>query len=173
MGRLRNNAFVISLGTLLISGILLIVVLGSIRRRVIYLLFGTEASVGDVLSSLMIPYLPIVAVLFVIIVISALALGREILSGVSTRQRKLLGTGAALVERKYPKLGGLSNYVASLDHSPEEALDDLKHRYVAGELDEAEFERKRDHLVENTSIDSVRAARECEAVLNKRSGDSS
>lgn len=171
MGWLRNNAFVISLGTLLVSGVSLIVVLGSIRRRVIYLLFRTEASVGDILSSLMFPYLLIVVVPFVIIVISAIILGRKILSGVSRRQRKPLGIVAALVDRKYPKLGGLSDHVASLETSPEEALDDLKCRYVAGELDEAAFERKLDRLVANTSIDSVRAARERKAVLNERSGD--
>lgn len=119
MGWLRNNAFVISLGTLLVSGISLIIVLGSIRRRVINLLFRTEASVGDILSSLMVPYLSIVAVLFVIIVISALVLGRKILNGASRRQRKLLGIVTALVERKYPKLGGLSDHVASLATSPE------------------------------------------------------
>ena len=63
--------------------------------------------------------------------------------------------------------------MAPPEPSAEDVLDDLKRRYVAGEIDEATFERKLDRLVANESIDDATVAREREAVLDGRTDDRS
>jgi hypothetical protein len=74
-------------------------------------------------------------------------------------------------ERRYTPIEAveLSSLVAppepSAEERAEEALADLKRRYVAGEIDEGTFERKLDRLVSNDSLDDARAAREREATL--------
>jgi uncharacterized membrane protein len=174
MGWLRNNAFVISLGVLLVSGTLLAVVLGYVGL-VVYSALGTGASMVGVLSGLAFPYLPIVAVLLVISVISAIGFGWGILRRLSIPRSERLETAAERAEQRYPMLDGLglSERVSPPEPSTEDALEDLKRRYVAGELDEASFERKLDRLVANDSVDDVRAEREREAMLDEHSGERS
>lgn len=43
----------------------------------------------------------------------------------------------------------------------------MKQQYVAGEISEAEFERKVDRLVANDSLDGAEAARERQRVRNE------
>lgn len=171
MGWLRNNAFVVSLGTLLVSGTLLVVVFGYVGL-VVYSALATGVSMVGVLSELAIPYLPLVAILLVVVVLSAIAVGWGILRRLSIPRSERLGTAAERAEQRYPVLDGLglSELVSPPEPTAEDALEDLKRRYVAGELDEATFERKLDRLVTNDSVDDVRAARERETVLNERDG---
>ena len=173
MGWLRNNAFVVSLGVLLVSGTLLAVVFGYVGL-VVYSALAQGASMVGVVSGLAFPYLPLVAVLLILTMLSALGVGWGILQRLSIPKSERLGIAAERAEQRYPALDGfgLSELLSPPEPSTEDALEDLKRRYVAGELDEAAFERKLDRLVANDSVDDVRAAREREAVLNERSGDS-
>ncbi|EMA44746.1 SHOCT domain-containing protein [Halococcus saccharolyticus] len=174
MGWLRDNALAVWLGVLLVSGILLTVVLGYVGLVVTTALGGGAGAVG-VLSGLALPYLPIVAVLVVATVISGLGFSWSLLRRLSIPRSERLQSAAERVEREYPAIDGLglSETVAPPEPSTEDALDDLKRRYVAGEIDEPTFERKLDRLVANESVDDVRAAREREAVLDERSSERS
>jgi uncharacterized membrane protein len=178
MGWLRDNALAVWLGVLLVSGILLTLVLGYVGL-VVSTALGGGAGAVDVLSGLAFPYLPIVAVLVVATVISGLGFGWSLLRRLSIPRSERLRSVAERVEREYPMIDtlGLSDMFSPPEPSAEEraenALDDLKRRYVAGEIDEATFERKLDHLVANESVGDARAAREREAALDERSGERS
>ena len=178
MGWFRDNALVVWLGLLLVSGTLLAVVLGY-AGLVVYSALGSGTGVVGVLAELAVPYLPVVALLLVVAVVSGLGFGWELLRRLSIPRSERLRSAAERVEREHPAVDGLglSDVVAppepSADERAENALDDLKRRYVAGEIDETTFERKLDRLVANESVDDVRAAREREAVLDERADERS
>ena len=173
MAWFRDNALAVWLGSLLVSATLLAVVFGYVAL-VVATAIGSGAVVG-VLSGLAFPYLPIVALLLVVATVSSIGLSWELLRRLSIPRSERLQSAAERVEREYPAIDGfgLSDLVAPPEPSAEDALNDLKRRYVAGEIDEAAFERKLDRLVANESVDDVRAAREREAVLDGRADDRS
>lgn len=71
MGWVRNHTFVLSLGLLVVSGALLVFVVGYIGV-VLFSTFEAGASMIGTLSDLVIPYVPVVTVLLIIMAISAL-----------------------------------------------------------------------------------------------------
>lgn len=178
MGWLRDNALVVWLGVLIVSGILLAVVFSYVGL-VVYAALGSAGSVAGVLLNLAVPYLPIVTALLIAIVIAGFGLGWQVLHRLSIPQSERLQSVAEHVERKYPVFNsfGLSELVSppepSADKRAEDALDKLKQQYIAGKIDEATFERELDRLVANESVDDVRAARERETILDERADERS
>ena len=174
MAWFRDNALAVWLGLLLVSATLLAVVFGYVAL-VVATAIGGGAGVVGVLSGLAFPYLPIVALLLVVATVSSIGLSWELLRRLSIPRSERLRSAAERVEREYPAIDGfgLSDVVAPPEPSAEDVLDDLKRRYVAGEIDEATFEQKLDRLVANESIDDATAAREREAVLDGRADDRS
>ena len=156
MGRSGKSLFVASLLGLLVSGALLIVVLGYFAV-VIYSALRTGT--------------PIVGVLVVVTTVTAVGSVLGLLRRASIPRSARLQSVLERAERRHPivEAFGLSGLVAppepSAEERAEEALAALKRRYVAGEIDEETFERKLDRLVSNDSLDDARAAREREATL--------
>jgi membrane protein implicated in regulation of membrane protease activity len=170
MGRSGKSLFVASLLGLLVSGALLIVVLGYLAV-VIYSALRTGTPIVGVLLDLAFPYLAIVGVLVVVTTVTAVGSGWGLLRRASIPRSARLQSVLEQAERRHTivEAFGLSSLVAppepSAEERAEEALADLKRRYVAGEIDEGTFERKLDRLVSNDSLDDARAAREREATL--------
>ena len=173
MGWLRNNLLVGSLVVFVAAAGLLALVLGY-AGLVVYSAFLSGGSILDAVLALSFPYLPIAGVLFVLAVISGLAFCAALLRRLSLPRSRRLGSAIAGVERHSPALARLD--LSSLVRPPEpteaeraeNALEELKRRYVADEITEREFERKLDRLVATDSVDDARAAREREAVLESR-----
>lgn len=174
MGWLRNNVLGISLVALLVSGGLLFVVLGYVGL-VVYSALTTGTPIVGVLLDMAVPYLPVVAALFVVAMISGLGFIWTLVRRASLPRSERLQSLAQRAEREYPPLEriGMSESFAPPKPSPEEqaerALGDLKQRYVNDEISEREFERRVDRLVVNESLDEARAARERQNVLDERS----
>ncbi|PSP90453.1 hypothetical protein BRC90_00595 [Halobacteriales archaeon QS_4_69_34] len=170
MGRSGKSLFVASLLGLLVSGALLIVVLGYFAV-VIYSALRTGTPIVGVLLDLAFPYLAIVGVLVVVTTVTAVGSVLGLLRRASIPRSARLQSVLERAERRHPivEAFGLSGLVAppepSAEERAEEALAALKRRYVAGEIDEETFERKLDRLVSNDSLDDARAAHEPEATL--------
>ena len=90
MGWFRDNALVVWLGLLLVSGTLLAVVLGY-AGLVVYSALGSGTGVVGVLAGLAVPYLPVVALLLVVAVVSGLASAGSCC--VDCRSREANGSG--------------------------------------------------------------------------------
>lgn len=174
MGWFRNNLLGISLVVLLVSGGLLLVLLGYVGL-VVYSALATGTPIVGILLDIAVPYLLIVASLFVVAVISGIGFVWALVRRASLPQSERLESLARRAEREYPPLEtiGLSESLAPPKPSPEEraeqALADLKRQYVEGEISEHEFEQRVDRLVANESLDEARAARERQNVLDERS----
>ena len=174
MGWLRSNLLWLSLVALLVSGGLLLVVVGSVGL-VVYSALGTGTPIVGELLDIALPVLAVTAVLLVATVVSGVGFVWGLLRRASLPRSRRLASVAGRVEREYRPLRvlGLSDLLSPPEPSAEEraadALEELKRRYVDGELDEREFERRVDRLVANESIDEARAERERRAVLDDRS----
>lgn len=173
MGWLSRHSLAISSIVLLVASVLLAVVLGY-TGLVAYSGLAAGAALASVLTELAVPYLPIVALLLVTVVVSGTVATWSALRRLSIPRSERFGTAAERIEDRYPIIDGfgISEFVSPPEPTTEEALADLKRRYVAGELDEAAFERKLDRLVATESVDDVRAERERRAVLNEPSNGS-
>lgn len=174
MGWVRDNLLSVSVVVFLVATSLLTVV--GYAGLVTYSALRTGTPIVGVLLDLAVPYLLLVAGLVVICVLSGLGLAVgtvDRVSGTSLPRSARLQSALEAVERTVPALSplGLSRAVGPPDPSAEEqaerALAALKQQYVAGRIDEQEFERKLDRLVTNESIDDVRAARERERTLER------
>lgn len=171
MGWLENNGLGISLVALLVSSSLLAAVLGYVGL-VVYSAMTTGTSVVGVLLGMAIPYLPIVAVLLVLVVLSGCWFAWSLLRRVSVPKSDRLASAARRAERGVPLLGtlgfseSLSPPEPTLEECAERALAELKRQYVDDEVDEREFEHRVGRLVSNASLDEAQAARERRAVLN-------
>lgn len=172
MGWLRDNLFAVSVLALLVSGGLLAAVLGY-AALVVLSAFWTGTPVVGVLFDLAVPFLPVTAVLLVAVAVSGVGVGWALLSRLTRPRGGRLHAAAERLERAYPPAEtlGVADLLAP-DRAPEEkaedALDELKRRYVAGDIDEREFERRLDRLVAADSVEDARATRERERVLDDR-----
>jgi hypothetical protein len=172
MGILRDRLFGLSAVVLFLSGTVLLVVLGY-GAVVLYSALVTGSSLVGVLVELALPGVLVVGLLLVGVVFGALgslyAVARNATLPRGGRVQRL----AEYVEDEYPPLRalGLSEAVAEPEPSPEEkaedALAELKRQYVAGEIDEREFEEKVDRLVATDSVEEARAVRERHDVLRE------
>ena len=174
MGWIRDNLLWISLVALLVFGGLLVVVLGSVGL-VVYTALVTGTPIVDTLLDVALPTLAITAGLLVATVFAGVGFAWALVSRVSLPRGERLAALAERAEREYPplRMAGLSGLLSppapSSKERAEDALAELKRRYVEGELDEREFERRVDRLVANESIDEARADRERrDAVRDRR-----
>lgn len=174
MGWLSKRGLGLSLVVLLVSSSLLAAVLGYLGL-VVYSALITGTPIVGILTGMAVPYLPVVAVLLVLVVLSGGWFGWSLLRRASIPKNERLASVARRAEREVPLLGtfGLSKSLSPPEPSPEEqaerTLAELKRQYVDGEIDEREFERRVDRLVLNDSIEEARAARERRAVLEGES----
>lgn len=168
MSRSGRFLFVASLLGLFVSSALLVVVLGYLAL-VVYLALRTGTPIVEILLDLAVPYVPIVGILVVAVVISAVGFGWGLLQRASIPRSARLQSAFERIERRYAPIRalGLSDIVAPPEPTPEEALANLKRQYVTGEIDERTFERKLDRLVRNDTVDDARAARERESTLER------
>ncbi|WP_368085878.1 SHOCT domain-containing protein [Halalkalicoccus paucihalophilus] len=171
MGWLSKLGLGISLMVLLVSSSLLAVVLGYVGL-VVYSAMMTGTPIVGLLIDMTIPYLPVVAVLLTLVVLSGTWFSWSLVRPASVPKHERLASVASRAEREVPLLGslGLSDSLAPPEPTPEEraerTLAELKRQYVDGEIDEREFERRVDRLVSNDSLEEARADRERRAVLN-------
>ncbi|MCL7416387.1 MAG: gas vesicle protein GvpG [Halalkalicoccus sp.] len=170
MGWLSKRGLGISLMVLLVSSSLLAVVLGYVGL-VVYSAMMTGTPIVGLLIDMTIPYLPAVAVLLTLVVLSGTWFSWSLVRRASVPKSERLASVASRAEREIPLLGslGLSDSLAPPEPTPEEraerTLAELKRQYVDGEIDEHEFERRVDRLVSNDSLEEARADRERRAVL--------
>ena len=169
MGWFRENAFAIAIGTLLVSGGLLVVVLGYVSL-VVYAALTAGVSLVGVVTDLAVPYLPIVAVLVVLLTVSTVGVSWGLLRRLSLPKSDRLGSAAERAEKRYPVLDelGIADALTPPEPTTEEKLEALKRRYVTGEIDETTFERELDRFVADDSVDDERVRTEREAALNRR-----
>lgn len=176
MGWLSKRGLGISLMVLLVSSSLLAVVLGYVGL-VVYSAMMTGTPIVGLLIDMTIPYLPVVAVLLTLVVLSGTWFSWSLVRRASVPKHERLASVASRAEREVPLLGslGLSDSLAPPEPTPEEraerTLAELKRQYVDGEIDEREFERRVDRLVSNDSLEEARADRERRAVLNDGESD--
>lgn len=174
MGLLRNRALWVALLGVVLSGLLLLLVLGYVGLVVYSALVG-GASVVETLLEVAVPALVGIGLLVVLLVTSGVALLYVLVRNASLPRSDRLASLAGRLEREYPPLRavGLSDLLAPPEPSAEEraerALADLKRQYVEGEITESEFERRVDRLVSNETVDEARAARERGRVVGDRS----
>lgn len=166
MGWFRDHRFGISVGTFLIFASLLALVLGYVGITIASAwTFG--GSVVGVLGNLAMPFLPIIAILLIATVVSGVSFGWAVLRRLSIPRSERLHSAAERIERSNSVLGtlSLSDFVAP-EQSDEDALETLKQQYVAGEIDEEEFERQLDRLTteshDNTYSSSVQGSRKAD-----------
>ncbi|WP_310928040.1 SHOCT domain-containing protein [Halogeometricum luteum] len=161
---LRDRTASVSLLLLLVSGTVSAVLAGY-AALVLWSGLVEGALVAAVLR-LAFPVLP----LFVLAAVAAVLSAVGLVYGLARKARLPRGGRVEAVarraEREYPVLRtlGVGDALSEPEPTPEErradALDELKRRYVAGDVDEAEFERKLDRLVANDTVDDARAERE-------------
>jgi hypothetical protein len=175
MGWIRDHAFGLSLGMLLVSGALLVLLAGYIGLILVSAV-ETGASVVSVLSDLLIPYAPVVAVLLAILLISGIVFGWKTLvfgwrsvRWMTMPESERLKNAAEHAEEKYPIFDALelAELVAPAESTTEDAIEDLKRQYVAGNLSESELEQRLNHLVATESADSERTTDEREFGSNE------
>ncbi|WP_226482585.1 SHOCT domain-containing protein [Natrinema amylolyticum] len=171
MGLLRNKWLWLSALGVLVSGGLLLAVVGYLGVLVYSGLVSGTPIVTRLLE-IAVPVLVTVALLVGLLAVSTVGVLWVLVQNASLPRSERVATLAERLEREYAplRLLGLSEFLSppepSADERAEEALADLKQRYVAGELTEAEFERKVDRLVAADSIDEARAARERNRVVD-------
>lgn len=170
----RNRLLVVSVALFLASVAVTTVVAGY-AALVFLAALDAGTPVAGALLNLAVPYVPILAVSLAIAVCSAVGIAWGLVRKASVPRSERLHSAVDRAERKYSPVGsiGLADLFAPPEPSDEEAaenaLAELKRRYVAGDIDEREFERKVDRLVSNESIDEARAEREVrEAELEQR-----
>ena len=176
MGRIRDNLLWVSLVALLVSGGLLVVVLGSVGL-VVYTALVTGTPIVDTLLDVALPTLVVTGVLLVASVFAGVGFAWALVGRMGRtsipRSERLAGL-AERAEREYTPLRivGLSDLLSPPEPSAEERAEDalaaLKRRYVEGDIDEREFERTVDRLVANDSVDEVRAERERRDAIRDR-----
>lgn len=172
MSLLRDRLFGLSVLVFLLSGTLLTVTLGY-GALVLYSALVTGAPLVGALLELAVPGVVLVGLFLAGIVFGSVGAAYAVARNARMPRGGRIQRLAEYAEREYPPLRalGLSDAVSEPEPSPEEraedALEDLKRRYVAGEIDEREFERRVDRLVANDSVDDVRAERERRDVLRE------
>lgn len=159
-----------SLAGLLLSVLLFALVVGYAALVFVVALLTGAPLVGTLLD-LAVPWL-LVAGLLVVTGVGSLV---GLLYGLARRATRFESERAAALaertERGVPGLEGLglSGALAPPEPTAEEradrALAGLKEQYVAGEIDEGEFERRVDRLVASDEVDAARAAREHRVVV--------
>lgn len=166
-----------SLAGLLLSTLLLVLVVGYAALVFLGALLSGTPLVGTLLD-LAVPWLLVAGLLVVTGVVSLVGL----LYGLARRAADLSfesERAAALAERaerEVPALDalGLSEALAPPEPTAEEraerALVELKQQYVAGEIDEREFERRVDRLVATDDVDAGRVDRERRVVTEDAEG---
>lgn len=170
MALLKNKLLWVSLLGVVLSGGLLVVVVGYLGL-VVYTGVMTGTPIVGELLDVAVPTIVAVALLVVLLVLSGFGVVWTLVRNASLPKSARVASLAGRLEREYAPLRtlGLSDLFAppepSADERAERALADLKRQYVDGEISEAEFERKVDGLVANDSIDEVRAARERRRVV--------
>jgi hypothetical protein len=172
MGILRDRLFGLCAAVLLLSGTLLAVVLGY-GALVLASAFYTGASVVAAAFELAFPWVLLALVSLLGLVFGSVGVTYAVARNASFPRGGRLQRLAEYAEREYSPLRalGLSDVVAEPEPTPEEraedALSELKRRYVAGEIDEREFERRVDRLVATDSVDDARAERERREALRE------
>lgn len=168
MGRSSTSLFVASLLGFVVSSVLLVVVVG-FAALVVFSGVQEGVPVAETLIDLAVPYLPIVTALVVTATLTAIGSAWAVARRASIPKSERLQSTLEEIERRNAAAEslGLSAVVAPPEPTAEDALEDLKRRYVAGEIDETAFERKVDRLVANDSVEESRAAREREATLER------
>jgi len=164
MSLLKDKLLWGSLLGLFVSGSLLLFGVGYLGLVVVAgLLSG--APLVDLLLDVAAPAFLGTALLVTLLVASGVGVIRALARRVSMPTCPRLASVLGRIERAYPPLGtlGLSDRFAPPRPSPEErteqALADLKRRYVDGEITEAEFERELDRLVADDPRSDVQVAR--------------
>lgn len=174
MVRLRDNLLALSAIGLLVSCALLAVVFGYTALVAVSALAAGTPLVG-VLVDVGVAIVPVVGVLTVAAVLSAVGLVWASIRRLARFRSRRLQVAFERIEAAYPPLAryGMSEAVAPPEPSAEEraerALDALKRRYVAGEIDEAEFERRLDRLADDETVrEAVSGEREAAAASRRR-----
>jgi hypothetical protein len=171
MALLKNRALWASIVGLVVSGGLLLLVVGYLGL-VVYSGLVSGTPLVAVLLEIAVPTLVGVGVLIALFAVSGVGLVWTLVRNASLPRSERIAAIAGRLEHEYSPVGavGVAELLAppqpSADERAERALSDLKRQYVDGEITEAEFERKVDRLVSNDSIDEVRAARERQRVLD-------
>ncbi|MDS0473590.1 SHOCT domain-containing protein [Natrinema sp. 1APR25-10V2] len=172
MGVFRNKWLWLSVLGVLLSGGLLLVVVGYLAL-VVYSGLVTGAPIAATLLEIALPVLAVVTLLVAVLAVSSVGALWVFVRHASLPRSERVASAAERLEREYSPLRmlGLSEFLSPPEPSPEEradrALADLKERYVDGDITEAEFERRVDRLVANESIDEARAARERRRVVDE------
>lgn len=162
MARLYDTRIKALLAGLVLSLVLLAVV-GALGLLAALSAIGDAASAGTPLAFALLdaaaPY--VVGFLLVGLVALALlaALTLTVVSRASMPRSDRLSRLVGRVERVHPELRslGLSERV---EPTAEDRIGDLKRRYVEGEIDEAEFERRLRRLVDEEAVGDERVRRE-------------
>lgn len=166
---LRDRTVSISFLLLVVSGTVSLVLAGYAAL----VLWGglVEGALVAAILQLAFPLLPLFVLSAVVAVLSTVGL----VYGLARKARLPRGgrveSVACRAEKEYPALRtlGVADAVSEPKPTPEErradALDELKRQYVAGDVTEAEFERKLDRLVANDTVDDARAERERRVVV--------
>lgn len=152
MGWFRDHLFVISLSVFLVSVAVSVLIAGFGGMVILSALLSGSLTVDFLLG--LWPYIPVLALLFTTTVLSSLGMGWSIVSRLSVPS---LGVGRVFerlhpaierLEQKNATLASLSlaERVAPPEPSDAEKLQRLKQQYVDGTIDEAEFERRVEHL---------------------------
>ncbi|WP_222920161.1 SHOCT domain-containing protein [Natrinema sp. SYSU A 869] len=171
MGLLRNKWLWLSVLGVLVSGGLLLAVVGYLGILV-YSGLASGTPIVTRLLEIAVPVLTAVTLLVGLLAVSTVGVLWVLVQNASLPRSDRMATLAERLEREYTPLQhlGLSEFLSppepSADERAEQALADLKQQYVAGDLTEAEFERKVDRLVANDSIDEARAARERNRIVD-------
>lgn len=172
MSLLKSKALWVSVLGVLLSGGLLVLAVGYLGL-VVYSGIVTGTPIVGVLVDVAVLALVGIALLLVLLAVSVVGLLWVFVRNASLPRSERVASLVGRLEREYSPVGvvGVADLLAppepSADERAERALADLKGQYVAGEITEAEFERKVDRLVVNESLDEARADRERRRVVEE------
>lgn len=155
MSLLRSRRFLGSAVVFLATSTASLILLGYMAVAFVFTPFS---DVSVLIQEFVFPELPILTGLIVIAVLSGLSLTWSVarsLSMPSIPRSERLQTVAEHAERNLSPLRylGLSEIVTPREPTDEERIEELKELYVAGEIDEAEFERRMERLGARGALD--------------------
>lgn len=148
MTLLRSRQFLGSAMVFLITSIASLILISYMAVAFVLTPFS---EISLVVQEFVFPELPILAGLIIIAVLSGISLTWSVvrsLSIPSIPKSQRLQSVAERAERELTPLRhlGLSEIVTPPEPTNEERIEELKERYVRGEIDEAEFERRMERL---------------------------